>query len=218
MVAQREAVSRGLLLGDGERLLDLDLATVGDDHVLQGLVPAVCLGALHLPHHILPGTRDGRAGQGNLLGMRVSGWAAARRPQMAYKHGKAKPDVMRGGLQGGATSFNGASWLGTEEGRRWKALGPPWRCGDRRLGLISVAQVLLQTGGIQGVPLPQGSCPVLEQTTQVGRQLQPLTMPSRTLPNTTCLPSSQAVLTVVMKNWEPLVSLPALAMLTQPGP
>lgn len=67
----------GLLLGDGERLLDLDLATVGDDHVLQGLVPAVCLGALHLPHHILPGTRDGRAGQGNLLGMRVSGWAAS---------------------------------------------------------------------------------------------------------------------------------------------
>lgn len=46
----------------------------------------------------------------------------------------------------------------------------------------------------------------------------PLTMPSSTLPNTTCLPSSHGVFTVVMKNWEPLVSLPALAMLTQPGP
>mmetsp|Transcript_24450 Transcript_24450/g.75519 ORF Transcript_24450/g.75519 Transcript_24450/m.75519 type:complete len:182 (-) Transcript_24450:422-967(-) len=37
--------------------------------------------------------------------------------------------------------------------------------------------------------------------------------PSRTLPKTTCLPSSHAVLTVVMKNWDPFVSLPALAML-----
>lgn len=45
-----------------------------------------------------------------------------------------------------------------------------------------------------------------------------LTMPSSTLPKTTCLPSSHGVFTVVMKNWEPLVSLPALAMLTQPGP
>ena len=45
-----------------------------------------------------------------------------------------------------------------------------------------------------------------------------LTIPLRTFPNTTCLPSSHWVLTVVMKNWEPLVSLPALAMLIQPGP
>lgn len=45
-----------------------------------------------------------------------------------------------------------------------------------------------------------------------------LTMPSRIFPKTTCLPSSQGVLTVVMKNWEPLVSLPALAMLSQPSP
>ena len=29
--------------------------------------------------------------------------------------------------------------------------------------------------------------------------------PSRTFPNTTCLPSNQGVLTVVMKNWDPLV-------------
>lgn len=48
--------------------------------------------------------------------------------------------------------------------------------------------------------------------------LPSLTMPSSTLPNTTCFPSSHGVFTVVMKNWEPLVSLPALAMLTQPGP
>lgn len=45
-----------------------------------------------------------------------------------------------------------------------------------------------------------------------------LTMPSKILPNTTCLPSSHGVWIVVMKNWEPLVSLPALAMLSQPGP
>ena len=29
--------------------------------------------------------------------------------------------------------------------------------------------------------------------------------PSRTFPNTTCLPSNQGVFTVVMKNWDPLV-------------
>ena len=45
-----------------------------------------------------------------------------------------------------------------------------------------------------------------------------LTIPSSTLPKTTCRPSSQDVLTVVMKNCEPLVSFPALAMLNQPGP
>lgn len=42
----------------------------------------------------------------------------------------------------------------------------------------------------------------------------PLTIPSRTLPKTTCFPSSQGALTARMKNWEPLVSGPALAMLT----
>ena len=36
--------------------------------------------------------------------------------------------------------------------------------------------------------------------------------PSKTLPNTTCLPSSHAVFTVVIKNCEPFVFGPALAM------
>jgi len=36
-------------------------------------------------------------------------------------------------------------------------------------------------------------------------------------PNTTWAPSSQEVTTVVMKNWEPLVFLPALAMERRPG-
>ena len=34
---------------------------------------------------------------------------------------------------------------------------------------------------------------------------------------TTCLPSSQGVTTVVMKNWEPLVSFPLFAMDSMPG-
>ena len=37
------------------------------------------------------------------------------------------------------------------------------------------------------------------------------------VPNTTCLPSSQEVTTVVMKNWEPLVFLPELAMESNPA-
>ena len=39
-----------------------------------------------------------------------------------------------------------------------------------------------------------------------------------TLPKTTCLPSNQEVFLVVMKNWDPLVSLPELAMDSQPAP
>lgn len=42
-------------------------------------------------------------------------------------------------------------------------------------------------------------------------------MPSTTSPNTTCLPSSHAVGTVVTKNWLPLVLRPALAMDSRPG-
>ena len=41
-------------------------------------------------------------------------------------------------------------------------------------------------------------------------------MPSTTLPKTTCLPSSQPVVTVVMKNWEPFVFGPLFAMLRTP--
>merc|ERR1740130_2676256 len=43
-------------------------------------------------------------------------------------------------------------------------------------------------------------------------------MPSQTLPKTTCLPSSQSVLTVQRKNCEPLVPGPAFAMDRIPGP
>lgn len=43
----------GSLLGDGKGLLHLDGAAVSDGDILQGLVPAVCLGVLHLPHHVL---------------------------------------------------------------------------------------------------------------------------------------------------------------------
>lgn len=53
MVAQREEVLGALLLGDGEGLLHLDLATVCNRHILQGLVPTVSLGALHLPYYLL---------------------------------------------------------------------------------------------------------------------------------------------------------------------
>lgn len=41
--------------------------------------------------------------------------------------------------------------------------------------------------------------------------------PSVTSPNTTCLPSSQSVLSHVRKNWEPLVLGPELAMESRPG-
>jgi hypothetical protein len=37
------------------------------------------------------------------------------------------------------------------------------------------------------------------------------------LPKTVCLPFSQEVMTVVIKNWLPLVFGPALAMLNRPG-
>jgi len=37
-------------------------------------------------------------------------------------------------------------------------------------------------------------------------------MPSTTFPKTTCFPSSQEVLAVQIKNWLPLVFLPALAI------
>merc|ERR1711933_438985 len=45
-----------------------------------------------------------------------------------------------------------------------------------------------------------------------------ISMPSVTLPKTTCLPSSHAVLTVHRKNCEPLVLGPAFAMERMPGP
>lgn len=41
-------------------------------------------------------------------------------------------------------------------------------------------------------------------------------IPFNTCPKTTCLPSKCGVGTVVMKNWEPFVLGPALAMLSKP--
>ena len=41
---------------------------------------------------------------------------------------------------------------------------------------------------------------------------------SRTLPNTQCLPSNHSHLLQVMKNWQPLVLGPLLAMDRSPGP
>ena len=52
-VAQREEAPGALLFGNGKGLLHLDLATVCDRHVLQRLVPTICLGALYLPYYIL---------------------------------------------------------------------------------------------------------------------------------------------------------------------
>ena len=49
--------------------------------------------------------------------------------------------------------------------------------------------------------------------------LRTISMPSMTFPNTTCFPSRKGVGTVVMKNWEPLVSGPAFcvpSLLVQP--
>ena len=43
-------------------------------------------------------------------------------------------------------------------------------------------------------------------------------MPSRTRPKTTCLPSSHGVSAVVMKNWLPFVFGPAFAIDSVPGP
>merc|ERR1711879_687692 len=45
-----------------------------------------------------------------------------------------------------------------------------------------------------------------------------ISMPSLTCPNTTCLPSSQAVLTVQRKNCDPFVFGPAFAIERMPGP
>ncbi|KAH3674279.1 hypothetical protein WICPIJ_009622, partial [Wickerhamomyces pijperi] len=80
-------------------------------------------------------------------------------------------------------------------------------------------------------PKPQQSdqiynSPDLETTNKdlVAPELEPkdsifLTMsrPSTTSPKTTCLPSNHGHGTVVMKNWEPLVFGPALAMDNKPG-
>lgn len=52
---------------------------------------------------------------------------------------------------------------------------------------------------------------VVQDTLQVGLRA------AIPLPKTVCLPFSHDVMTVVMKNWEPLVLGPALAMLSKPA-
>mmetsp|Transcript_7979 Transcript_7979/g.20610 ORF Transcript_7979/g.20610 Transcript_7979/m.20610 type:complete len:230 (+) Transcript_7979:916-1605(+) len=60
-------------------------------------------------------------------------------------------------------------------------------------------------------------CEVVPPREPVASALRTTPIPSMTSPNTTCLPSSQGVASVQMKNCEPLVSGPALAMLRVPG-
>merc|ERR1719422_621769 len=60
----------------------------------------------------------------------------------------------------------------------------------------------------EGVPLEEPTFSIFLTTSSY---------PSRTSPNTTCFPSRCGVFFTVMKNCEPLVSLPALAMLNNPG-
>ena len=77
---------------------------------------------------------------------------------------------------------------------------------------ILVAQGLSSYGSICSCPLSvmvtffDGGVPFKAST------FRTTSMPSTTFPNTTCLPSSHDVLTVHMKNWDPFVSFPALAI------
>lgn len=52
LLKMAEAVAP-LLLGHCEWLLHLDFATIVDNDVFERLITAVCLCALHLPHHVL---------------------------------------------------------------------------------------------------------------------------------------------------------------------
>lgn len=58
---------------------------------------------------------------------------------------------------------------------------------------------------------------LLSPLTRVFSTLCTTSIPSITLPKTTCLLFKNGVGTVVMKNWQPLLSLPELAMLSKPG-
>ena len=64
------------------------------------------------------------------------------------------------------------------------------------------------TTSLEGLPLCEPTASTLYTTS----------IPSRTLPNTTWRPSSQAVLMVVTKNCDPFVLGPALAMERSPAP
>lgn len=66
---------------------------------------------------------------------------------------------------------------------------------------------LVMTTFLLGLPCPDPTASTFFTTS----------LPAETLPKTTCLPSSQEVSAVVMKNWLPLVLGPALAMERQKG-
>ncbi|PON93901.1 LOW QUALITY PROTEIN: hypothetical protein TorRG33x02_102910 [Trema orientale] len=64
------------------------------------------------------------------------------------------------------------------------------------------------TTGLEVLPVGEPSCSMALTTS----------IPCTTLPNTTCFPSSHGASAVQMKNWDPLVPGPALAMDRTPGP
>src|SRR5438105_2462193 len=65
-------------------------------------------------------------------------------------------------------------------------------------------------------PRLQDSCTLTLLSTSPCLIASTTSSPERTWPKTVCLPSSQSVTTCVMKNCEPLVFGPALAMLSDP--
>ena len=89
--------------------------------------------------------------------------------------------------------------------------------------LGSVTVTCWETSVSLGVPIVVGTyisphCAMMTSKSGTSRPRRPVlvasiflttSMPSTTLPKTTCLPSRNGVGTVVMKNWEPLVLGPA---------
>ena len=113
-------------------------------------------------------------------------------------------------------------------------------CGPKRRGGIRAGRV--ESKGGSGIPDPlpipppppnssflwslslgpRFSSPTFTAVPQGPRQpptsiCRKTSRPSVISPNTTCLPSSQSVLSHVRKNWEPLVFGPELAMESRPG-
>ena len=104
-------------------------------------------------------------------------------------------------------------------------------CAAARTICTEYSHRALYTGhtGLDGAPLceptfstalttsmPSSTCHV--DAAQYGDRGVGPNGPDRTLPKTTCLPSSHGVFTVQMKNCEPLVPGPALAIESTPSP
>ncbi len=81
-------------------------------------------------------------------------------------------------------------------------------CGWSRAHPSEIVTDSITTSSRGRSPLPVGVLPMARTTS----------IPSFTLPNTACLPSSQGVAARVMKNWDPPVLGPALAMDRTPSP